>query len=162
MGGIIRHPFTLIKALVKYKLSVDSITVMFGKYVTGWGGKQVSYIFEGYIAGEKVITVGKGAVHSKNLEVKADRSTLTVGDTYDAVRVAVRMCSQTGNTLVYDNSVVDVETEGDIQVIGPSRFALIGGQRAFWVRSTGGEGKASLKVTCEGREETVELDIVKE
>ena len=30
---------------------------MFGKYVTGWGGKQVSYIFEGYIAGEKVITV---------------------------------------------------------------------------------------------------------
>ena len=162
VGGIIRHPFTLIKALVKYKLSVDSITVMFGKYVTGWGGKQVSYIFEGYIAGEKVITVGKGAVHSKSLEVKADRSTLTVGDTYDAVRVAVRMCSQTGNTLVYDNSVVDVETEGDIQVIGPSRFALIGGQRAFWVRSTGGEGKARVKVTCEGREETVELDIVKE
>ncbi len=162
VGGIIRHPFTLIKALVKYKLSVDSITVMFGKYVTGWGGKQVSYIFEGYIAGEKVITVGKGAVHTKSLEVKADRSTLTVGDTYDAVRVAVRMCSQTGNTLTYDNSVVDVETEGDIQVIGPSRFALIGGQRAFWVRSTGGEGKARVKVTCEGREETVELDIVKE
>lgn len=162
VGGIIRHPFTLIKALVKYKLSVDSITVMFGKYVTGWGGKQVSYIFEGYIAGEKVITVGKGAVHSKSLEVKADRSTLTVGDTYDAVRVAVRMCSQTGNTLTYDNSVVDVETEGDIQVIGPSRFALIGGQRAFWVRSTGGESKARVKVTCEGREETVELDIVKE
>lgn len=162
VGGIIRHPFTLIKALVKYKLSVDSITVMFGKYVTGWGGKQVSYIFEGYIAGEKVITVGKGAVHTKSLEVKADRSTLTVGDTYDAVRVAVRMCSQTGNTLTYDNSVVDVETEGDIQVIGPSRFALIGGQRAFWVRSTGGESKARVKVTCEGREETVELDIVKE
>ena len=163
VGGIIRHPLTLVKALIKYKLSVDSITVMFGKYVTGWGGKQVSYAFEGYIAGEKVITVGKGAVYSKSLDVKADRDKLSIGDTYDAVRIAVKMCSQTGNTLVYDNSVIDVKTEGDVKVIGPSRFALIGGQRAFWVRTTGGAGGAKVIVSCEGHEDQViELGISKE
>lgn len=160
--GIARHFFTLLKAIIKYRLSIESITMLFGKYVTGWGGKQVSYTFEGYKDGEKVITVNKGSVCSKDIVVKADREVLEEGDTYAATRVEMKMVSQLGNTLVYDNSVVTLKAEGCIEIIGPHKFALIGGQRAAWVR-TKGVGNGKLTISSDGLpDKVVEFNVVKE
>ena len=147
VGGILHNPFTLLKCLVKYKLSVDSITTMYGKFVTSWGGKQVSYKFEGYINGEHVITVEKGAVSEVSMAVKTDKDLLVEKDTYDVTRIEIKAESQYGNVLPYDSSIVNIETNGIVEVIGPKTIALIGGQRAFWVKTVGKSGDAKIKLS---------------
>lgn len=149
VGGILHNPFTLLKGIVKYKLSVDSITTMYGKFVTSWGGKQVSYKFEGYNNGEHVITTEKGAVSEVSMVVKKDKDLLIEKDTYDVTRIEIKAVSQYGNVLPYDNSVVKIETNDLVEVIGPKTISLIGGQRAFWVKTVGKEGDAVIKLSSD-------------
>lgn len=161
-GGIFRHPFTLIKSLIKYKLSIDSITMLFGKYVTSWGGKQITYKFEGYMNGNLAITVEKGSVNDVQMEVKTSVNTLIEDETYDTARIQIRALSQCGNVMPYDSSVIEVESNGVVEVIGPDKFALIGGQRAFWVKTVGKSGQATLKIKSPTLgEQMVTLDVTK-
>ena len=55
-----------------------------------------------------------------------------------------------------------VTVDGPLSVIGPDCFALIGGDRAFWVRTVGRSGKATVTVEAvDLGTYTVELNIVK-
>ncbi len=139
----------LLKAFIKYKLDIGGMTDMYGKYVTSWGGKQVSYKFEGYIDGKKVAEVEKGAVSKASLYVKADKEELIESDTYDVTRIEIKALSQYGNVLPYDNSVIKVETNENLEVIGPKDVALQGGQIAIWVKTIGKEGKGIVKISNE-------------
>ena len=162
-GGIFRHPFTLIKNLIKYKLSVDSITMLFGKYVTSWGGKQVTYKFEGLNSkGEVVVTTEKGSVFEASLYAKADADTLVEDETYDVTRIVLKAVSQCGNVLPYDNTAIQIKTTGPVEVIGESNVALIGGQRGVWIKTTGKSGKATVTFSA-GKlgEKTLEFNVVK-
>lgn len=162
VGGIIRHPIALLHLLTKYHLSVDSVTALYGKFVTSWGGKQVSYKLEGYIDGKKVAETEKGAVSETQLYVKADSTSLVEKDTYDVTRIEIKALSQLGNVLPYDNSVVEVEASDGLEIIGPTKIALIGGQRAVWVKTTGKSIKATVafKSSTLG-EKTIEIDVKK-
>lgn len=162
-GGIFRHPLILIKNLIKYKLSIDSITMLFGKYVTSWGGKQVTYKFEGLNdKGEVVVTTEKGAVFVASLQAKADCNTLVEDATYDVTRIAIRAVSQCGNVLPYDNSVVKITTTGPIEVIGDKDIALIGGQRGVWIKTTGQSGKATVTLSSTKLgTKTLEFEVIK-
>ena len=162
-GGIFRHPFTLIKCLIKYKLSVDSITILFGKYVTSWGGKQVTYKFEGLNSkGEVVVTTEKGSVFQASLYAKADSEKLVEDETYDVTRIVFKAVSQCGNVLPYDNTAITIKTTGPIEVIGEKNVALIGGQRGVWIKTTGKSGKATVTFSA-GKlgEKTLEFEVVK-
>ena len=162
IGGIIRHPYALLKNLVKYGLSVDSITTLFGQYVTSWGGKQVTYKFEGYMGDKLVVTTEKGSVYKASLYAKADKDSLVEADTYDTVRVVLKAQSQYGNVLPYDNSVVKVSTNDVVEVIGPKDFALMGGQRGFWVKTKGKSGKAIITIESNTLgNQVIELDVEK-
>lgn len=162
-GGIFRHPFILIKNLIKYKLSVDSITMLFGKYVTSWGGKQVTYKFEGLNSnGEVVVTTEKGSVFKASLYAKADSDKLVEDETYDVTRIVLKAVSQCGNVLPYDNTAISIKTTGSIEVIGETNVALIGGQRGVWIKTTGKSGKATVTFSA-GKlgEKTLEFEVVK-
>lgn len=153
----------LIKAFMKYKLSFEDMTAMYGEYVTSWGGKQVSYKFEGYIDGKKVAEVEKGAVKNPELYVKADCDNLIEGDTYDVTRIEIKALSQLGNVLPYDASIINIETNGVVDVIGPNPVALIGGQIAVWVKTKGKVGKAKIKFSNEKLgEKLIEIDVKKQ
>ena len=142
VGAALRNVGTLLKVVNKYKLQVADMTTMYGKFVTSWGGKQVSYKFEGYIDGKKVIENEKGAVSEAKLYAAADKAELIEDNTYDVVRIEIKAVSQYGNVLPYDNSVVKVSTNGKVDIIGPKDIALIGGQRAVWVKTNGSKGEA--------------------
>lgn len=161
IGGILRHPFALLGNLIKYKLSVTSITLLFGKYVTSWGSKQSSYKFEGCIDGKPVVSVEKGSVFETDLYVAADSTKLVEDETYDVTRIELKAVSQYGNVLPYSNEVVTVETSDNLEVIGPKTIALIGGQRAVWVKTNGKDGKAEVKFTSALGNKTVSIDITK-
>ena len=55
---------------------------------------------------------------------------------------------QLGHVCTFYNGVIEVETEGDIEIIGPRFLAPTGGQIAFWVKSvpTGKDSTAKVRV----------------
>ena len=162
IGAGARNFFTFLKMLFAYKISANKMTELYRKFVTAWGDKQISYKFEGYINGEKVAETEKGAMNSKSLFVKADKDYLIEDETYDVVRIELKAVSQYGNVLHYDSSVINVETNGIVDVIGPKQIALLGGQRAVWVKTKGLSGKAVVRFTSDDIEiKEIEIDVKK-
>ncbi len=69
-----------------------------------------------------------------DMEVKADGNQL-FGDYVDSVRIVCRMVDEAGTTLVYYPGIVQVETQGNIEVIGPDVISTSGGYAAFWIKT---------------------------
>ena len=77
--------------------------------------------------------------------------------------MVVRAIDQVGNTLPYLSEGIQIETFGDIEVIGPKQLALTGGSIAFWIRTKieSREGIAKIKVNSYGgykEEISIELE----
>ncbi len=145
VGAVIRKTYSVLKLMLKYKLGITSLTDLFGKYVTNWGDESNSYSFVGYKNNEKIV-VNKACASRAELKVSIDRTILLEDETYDVSKINLEAVNQVGERLPYNNAVVEIETEGAIQVLGEKKFALIGGARAFWVRSKGeGVGTVNIK-----------------
>ena len=132
------------------------------KYFANWGDCQVTYTFEGYKNGEMVKSVTRTAVNSLDFNVKADKTELIEDETYDVTRIEIVSVDQCGNRLPYDNTLVNVKIDGDAEVIGPDKFALVGGARAFWVKTKGKTSNVTVTVSVEGRgEKEIVLNVKK-
>ena len=153
------HNFLLAgAAMITGRLSFNRMFDLVTKYIGGWGEEQITYRFEGYKDGECVATVVRTAVESLHLEVNADSNTLKQGDTYDATRIELVVKDQNGNRVPFADSSVKVTVDGPATVIGPTEFPLIGGDRAFWIRTNGKKGKIKITINASGIEEkTIEL-----
>ena len=57
------------------------------------------------------------------------------------------MTDEHGNVLSFFNEPVLLETEGDIEIIGPKVIALQGGMGGTYIRSLSKEGEAVLKIS---------------
>lgn len=82
----------------------------------------------------------------------------------DTARFEVSFVDQLGHPCIFYNGVLQVETEGDIELIGPDYLAPVGGRIAFWIRSVpnGKNGAALVRVKAPAlpfpdQEFTVEL-----
>ena len=131
------------------KLSISRMYDLVTKYIGGWGDKQVSYTFEGYKDGKLVKTIVKSAVTGLHLEVKADSTVLKEDDTYDATRIEILALDQNGNRAPFADSAVKVSIKGPAEIIGPKEFPLVGGDRAFWIRTVGKKGDITVTVNAE-------------
>lgn len=158
--AILRMPFTVLGLMIRYRLSIEEITSLFGTYVTNWGAKAVSYKFEGIKDG-KTVTVEKASVTKPMLSAEADSDTLIEGDTYDVTRIKIRALSDSGNVLPYSNDTIRIITNGVVDVIGDTSLALIGGQRGVWVKTTGKSGKAVVEIQSTLGNACIELDVKK-
>ncbi|MCL2512287.1 MAG: glycoside hydrolase family 2 protein [Oscillospiraceae bacterium] len=147
-----------LKSGLKIKDMVDVVT----RYYANWGAEQTVYEFEGYKNGECVKKIKISPVESVSLSVNADRDALIENETYDVTRIALKAEDQNGNPLPFANNAIKVKIKGAAKVIGPSKFALIGGARAFWVRTDGKADKVKIIVSGENLgEQTVSLNITK-
>lgn len=133
-------------AMVVGKIPFGRMFDIVTKYVGGWGNEQITYAFEGYKNGECVATVVRTAVTELHIDVKADADTLREGDTYDATRIEIIARDQNGNRVPFADSAVKVTVKGAAKLIGPSEFPLVGGDRAFWIRTNGEKGDISVTV----------------
>ena len=89
----------------------------------------------GYYKGKAVIQkkfLRDSSLH--DMEVTSDDTRL-YGDYTDATRVVCRVTDRVSTTLVYFPGIIQVETNGPIQVIGPSAIPVRGGCAAFWVKT---------------------------
>ncbi len=137
-------------AMVVGKIPFGRMFDIVTKYIGGWGNEQITYAFEGYIDGKCVATVMRTAVTELHLDVKADAETLREGDTYDATRIQIIARDQNGNRVPFADSAVKVTVKGAASLIGPSEFPLIGGDRAFWIRTNGKKGDITLTIDAKG------------
>ena len=113
-----------------------------------WGMHWEDAAFVGYINGVEVIRKN----YSRNpipaqLALAVDDSRLNTGD-WDATRVVVKAKDHIGNTMPFFYEVVNIHVEGAGELIGPAQVTLIGGQIAFWVKTTGDVGKIAISVSC--------------
>ena len=142
-------------AMVVGKIPFNRMFDIVTKYIGGWGNEQITYKFEGYINDECVATVTRTAVTELSLDVKADSLVLKEGDTYDATRIQMVALDQNGNRVPFADSSVKVSVKGAAEIIGPSEFPLIGGDRAFWIRTNGSKGDITVTIDAKGIEKKV-------
>ena len=156
--NLIRMAYLMLKYRLNYQKGVDLYT----KHVINWGSESVIYRFEGYIGDACVSTIHRGASYNKVLCLHSKRAELIEDDTYDVARIEVKLVDEYEHDCIYDNSVVDVEVNGPLEVIGPKSFSLIGGSRAFWVKTKGQEGLATVVVKVDSTlKETIQFKIYK-
>ena len=137
-------------AMVVGKIPFGRMFDIVTKYIGGWGNEQITYAFEGYKGGECVATVVRTAVTELHLDVKADSLTLKEGDTYDATRIQLIALDQNNNRVPFADSAVKVTVKGAAELIGPSEFPLVGGDRAFWIRTNGEKGDITVTIDAKG------------
>ncbi len=158
IGGKKFKLMPLNKALKKEDISLHELLKLYDKYICNRDCK--IYKFEGYIKDKLQITVLKGGDEEKKLIVNCASSELVEDDTYDTCRILVEQKGQTGLSN-YSFDIVAVKTNDALKVIGPDIFPLIGGRRAFWVRTNGKSGKGKITVTSEFGTQTLEILVKK-
>lgn len=145
--------------MIKYHMSYQKGAELYTKYINNWG-QDVKYRFIGYQNDKKVCEAIKGDSTVRNLEVKSNKETLIIGDTYDVCRIQVRLVDQYENILPYSFDSITIETTNNLEVIGPKQLALIGGSVAFWVKTKRETGKGEVKVMlANGETKTLSLSI---
>ena len=157
-----QHYAEVVYAFLHGRMKFQQIYDIVTKYFANWGAEQITYRYDGYKDGRLVKSITRTAVTETALSVRADSTNLTEDDTYDVTRIELIAQDGNGNQLPFANHTVKVTTEGPVSVIGPDTFALVGGDRAFWVRTAGKSGKAVVTVEAENLGVyTVELNVVK-
>ncbi|MBQ6020370.1 MAG: beta galactosidase jelly roll domain-containing protein [Clostridia bacterium] len=163
--GFLMPPQNYLKAVASMivgKLTFNDAYDIVTKYFANWGNEQIEYKFEGYRSGRLVKTIVRTAVRSVHYSAAADKTKLVEDNTYDVTRIELLALDQNGNRLPYCCDAATVKVTGAARLIGPERFALIGGDRAFWIRSVGKSGKAKITVSFDKHEPLVlEIDVVK-
>lgn len=132
----------------KYHLDPKYLIGTIIRSAGGWGDTENDLKLEGWLDGKVVATreMGEGKWFDR-LEVSADDTVLScVGDTYDATRITIRALDNMGSLTPYIQECVELEVNGPVQVMGPTRFPLVGGISSFWVRTTGETGTVQIQV----------------
>lgn len=137
------------KIALKYKMNKKDAEDLYSKYFAGWGSASTEYKFEGLIAGKRVITQTKSQVFKPELSIEIDSDILTEEETYDTTRVVLKLKNEYGDDIIYANDVFKLSIEGEAEIIGPKMIALIGGSRAFWIKSNGKAGEVLLRIESE-------------
>ncbi len=157
-----QHYLEVAYSFLKGKMKISQMVDLITKYFANWGDEQVEYRFDGYKDGVLVKSVTRTAVAGQQLEVKADCDTLIEDKTYDVTRVQLMCQDLNGNRLPFANNSIKVKVDGPAEIIGPDEFALIGGARAFWIKTTGESGDVTVTITGENLgEQTLSFKVIK-
>lgn len=116
-------------------LSMSDMGTLMGKYFSGQSEALPNvWIIKGYKDGKLVKEQSFGPSTEFHLEAKANKNELINEETYDVARVKIRYLDQYDNECHYSMKVLEMKTEGPIEIIGPKDVALLG-DYAVYVRS---------------------------
>ncbi len=145
----------------RVNIPVFKIMSLVYKLAGGWGDKENSLIIKGFIDNKEVTSKEIGELRSMNkLEVTPDDLELSLGKTsYDATRIVVKLLDNLGEVLFLNNDFIEVEIDGPLSIMGPSKFGISGGAVAFWVRTQGKTGLCKIKVKSMYFEEEISIEV---
>lgn len=145
----------------RVNIPVFKIMSLVYKLAGGWGDTENSLIIKGFIDNKEVASKEIGEIRSMNkLEVKSDDLELSLDKTsYDATRIVVKLLDNLGEVLFFNNDFIEVEIDGPLSIMGPSKFGISGGVTAFWVRTQGKKGLCKIKVKSMYFEEEISIEV---
>lgn len=118
---------------------------MYGKHKANWGSEIFKYTIVGYL-GDKKIEKTYGPYNEYSYDIRVDSNTLQHKNTYDVTRVVIQAKDNYFNLRPYSFDAFKISTEGSIEIIGDTYISLIGGQRAFWIKSVSkGDGVINIE-----------------
>lgn len=154
---------TMLKAgkmMLLYHMKMDDAVQLYNKYIGNWGGASVVYRFDAITDGQVVKSVTKAPMTQVSLKVTASHTTLHENTSYDVAAIRIMATDDAGNVLPFYNDAVILETEGDIELIGPEVISLSGGMGGAYVKTKGTKGTGMLTIRpVNGMGEIVEFTI---
>ncbi len=148
--------------IIRYRLSLESVTPLYTKYVGNWGGEATTYRFEAMDSDGLTVykTVQKKPMTQLVLCAKADHTALVEKMSYDVAAIRILAKDEYGNILPVCNDAVTFEVSGPIALIGPSVTSLKGGMGGTYVKTLAKAGEATLTIRMTGAEEvTIPFEI---
>lgn len=130
---------------------------MYGSEIANWGSDRYKYKFVGTFKGEE-ITREIGAFDNYEIKINVDNDELVIDKTYDVTRVSLEAIDNLGNLLEYASDSFMIETNDNLELIGERFISLIGGKRAFWVK-TKNVGEGIIKIKNDHIDKTLTLNI---
>ena len=129
-----------------------------------WGASWTDAEFIGYDKQNNVIGSKKFSANPVYSDIKVNSYTDNLSsENVDATRISVEAIDQVGSIIPFVNDSIDIEIEGDIELIGPNRVNFMGGSVAFWVKSKvlGNKSEAYIKIKsfC-GYEKEIKISLV--
>ena len=146
--------------MFRYKVTFTDLVGYWNKYVGSWGGMAKTYKFVGFKNGQKVKEVELGPSNEFDLEVIANKTELVNEDTYDTLKISLRHIDSHKSLMQYSQRIVEIETEGPIELVGPSKQTLIGGQLTLYVKSLNKTGNASVKIKMDNIEKILKVNVL--
>ena len=145
--------------MVRYKMNYTDLVGYWNKYVGAWGGMAKTYKFVGYKDGNKVKEVELGPSNEFDLEVTPNKLVLENKDTYDTLKITLRHIDSHKSLMQYSQRIINIETEGPIQLVGPKLQTLIGGQLTLYINSLNKSGDASVKISMDGIIKNIDIKV---
>ncbi len=140
--------------MLKHKMSYPQGVELYNKYVANWGTNSVHYRFEGYQKDQLILVKRIAPLPANHLSVIPDETELTIGDTYDAVRIVLRLTDANERIKWLTQEAVTLHLTGPAEIIGPKTITLIGGSTAFWIKTTSVAGTINVTVNSDRFGET--------
>jgi len=144
-------------AMVKFGMNYSDAVALYGKYVGNWGGEATVWRLDAEKDGEVVKSVTCCPSTALHLEAVASYTDLREIDTYDMAAIRIRILDEYGNTVPYAQIPVQLQLEGEAQLVGPSVVTAEGGMTGTYIKTTGKPGRAKLTISA-AQTESVELE----
>jgi len=153
-----KHKLTLIYLSKKYHLSMTESIALYYKYMSGWGAKAPVYRYEGYK--NDMLMLKKTITHDDEFicDVTSKKQTMIHDHTYDVIRFELKIVNGVNQIYRYSRDIIEINTKGPIELIGPAQQVVEGGQLAFWIKSKG-KGKAKVIVKVRDQEIIKEVEV---
>ncbi len=145
--------------MFRYKVTFTDLVGYWNKYVGSWGGMAKTYKFVGFKDGQKVKEVELGPSNEFDLEVIPNKTELVNADTYDTLKITLRHVDSHKSLMQYSQRIIEVETEGPIELVGPKQQTLLGGQLTLYINSLNKAGSASVKIKMDDIEKTIDIKV---
>ena len=145
--------------MLKYKLKYQDLIDVWNEHCASWGGKAKTFTFKAYKDGKcfKEQSIGPTTKYKINYELS--KNELEISDTYDALRISLQYVDQFNNLCNYAHKVVEIKTEGPIELIGPNMIPLLNGQTSIYIKSFDKVGSAKVTIKVEDIIEEINIDI---
>ena len=129
----IKHYLRLLPIVIRHHLKYADLVDLFNTYVASWGGKANNFRFDGYKDDQKVISKTYGPSLQFHYEIEQNKDCLTLGETYDIMKLTIRHLNQNGNLAEYSTTAFTITASEEIRILGPSHLSLLGGETTIYL-----------------------------
>ena len=145
--------------MMKYKINYTELVEYWNTYVGSWGGIAKTYKVKGYVDGKVVKEVEIGPSNEFDLRVSLNKEELVNEDTYDTLRIRVQHIDNHGSIMQYSSRILEINTEGPIELIGPKHQALLGGQLSLYIKSRNEKGTGVITIKMDDMVKTISVPV---